>query len=190
MAIARLCTTMVGNDVLEICMQDTIMVIYWQWLCMYTGHHHTVQAVIRACNIWTSGTRKRPPVQIAEGNHHKCRLSVCTSCWDEKHHQRKFLKVRGTRHKHPLAQIGAGCSNNMQLAHRHNYEAWKCPCASSMLLLHPTPTSDGILRNLLGMSRVAICATCGSLLLWVSRIKSHLQHKCLRTQFFTNTLPI
>ena len=23
---------------------------------------------------------KRPPVQVAEGNHHKCKVSVCTSC--------------------------------------------------------------------------------------------------------------
>ena len=55
---------------------------------------------------------KRPPAQVAEGNHHKCRWSVCTSCWNEKHHQCKLLKVRGTGHQHPLAHVGAGCSNN------------------------------------------------------------------------------
>ena len=56
-------------------------------------------------------------MQVAEGNHHKCRLSVCASCWNEKHHQRKLLKVRGTGHQHPLTHVGAKCSENMQLAH-------------------------------------------------------------------------
>ena len=53
--------------------------------------------------------RKRPP---AQGNHNKCRLSVCASCWNEKHHQSTLLKVRGTGHQHPSAQVGAGGSNN------------------------------------------------------------------------------
>ena len=34
------------------------------------------------------------------------------SFWNEKHHQHKLLKVRGTGHQHPSVQFGAGCSNN------------------------------------------------------------------------------
>ena len=51
-------------------------------------------------------------MQVAEGKHHKCRWSVCASRWNEKHHQRKLLKVRGTGHQHPSAQVGVGCGNN------------------------------------------------------------------------------
>ena len=58
---------------------------------------------------------KRPPAQVAEGNHHKCRVSVCASCWNEKHHQRKLLKVRGTGHQHPSAQVGAGAATTCNL---------------------------------------------------------------------------
>ena len=58
---------------------------------------------------------KRPPAQVAEGNHHKCRVSVCASCWNEKHHQHKLLKVRGTGHQHPSAQVGAGAATTCNL---------------------------------------------------------------------------
>ena len=57
---------------------------------------------------------KRPPAQVAEGNHHKCRLSVCVSCWNEKHHQRKLLKVRGqgtSIHRRKLEQDAATTCN-------------------------------------------------------------------------------
>ena len=91
---------------------------------------------------------KRPPAQVAEGNHHKCRVSVCASCWNEKHHQRKLLKVRGTGHQHPSAQVGAGAAT-MQLAHGHNYDACSvhvqvacCCCTRSNLrrwMLVPGP---------------------------------------------------
>ena len=91
---------------------------------------------------------KRPPAQVAEGNHLKCRVSVCASCWNEKHHQRKLLKVRGTGHQHPSAQVGAGAATT-QLAHEHNYDACSvhvqvacCCCTRSNLrrwMLVPGP---------------------------------------------------
>ena len=52
------------------------------------------------------------------------------SCWNEKYHQRKLLKVRGTGHQHPSAQIGVGCSNNTTCTWAQLWH--KCPCASCM----------------------------------------------------------
>ena len=53
-------------------------------------------------------------------------------CILEKCHQRKLLKVGGTGHQHPSAQVGAGCSNNMQLAHGHSYMQVSMPCTSPL----------------------------------------------------------
>ena len=68
---------------------------------------------------------KRPPAQVAEGNHRKCRVSVCASCWNEKHHQRKLLQVRGTGHQHPTAQVGAGAATTCNL-HMGTYMHRSC----------------------------------------------------------------
>ena len=48
-----------------------------------------------------------------------------------------LLKVRGTGHQHPLVQVGAGCSNNMQLAHHMLHSGAH---VRVVLLLHPAPT--------------------------------------------------
>ena len=110
-----------------------------------TYHNHTYSTTTTTqCKLLYAQVvlGKRPPAQVAEGNHHKCLQSVCASCWNEKHHQCKLLKVRETGHQHPSAQVGAGCSNNATCT-------WaqlrcKCPCASCILLLHPAPTcADG-----------------------------------------------
>ena len=88
----------------------------------YTYHNH----IYRTTTTTTTTTQckllyaqvvlgKRPPAQVAEGNHHKCRVSVCASCWNEKHHQRKLLKVRGTGHQHPSVQVGAGAATTCNL---------------------------------------------------------------------------
>ena len=79
------------------------------YICIYIYIYTTTQCKLLYAQVVPG---KRPPAQVAEGNHHKCKQSVCASCWNEKHHQRKLLKVRGTGHQHPSAQVGAGCSNN------------------------------------------------------------------------------
>ena len=56
---------------------------------------------------------KTPPAQVAAGDDdHDCKWSIFASWWKEKHHQRKLHSVNtilGT-------SIGAGCSNQMQVA--------------------------------------------------------------------------
>ena len=56
---------------------------------------------------------KTPPAQVAAGDDdHDCKWSIFASWWKEKHHQRKLRSVKtilGT-------SIGAGCSNQMQVA--------------------------------------------------------------------------
>ena len=60
---------------------------------------------------------KTPPAQVAAGDDdHDCKWSIFASWWKEKHHQRKLHSVNtilGT-------SIGAGCSNQMQLAQGHH----------------------------------------------------------------------
>ena len=79
---------------------------------------------------------KRPLAEVAEGNHHNCRVSVCASCWNEKHYQHKLLKVRGTGHQHPSAQVGAGAATTCNL-HTSTYMHCGCAHVQVMLLLHP-----------------------------------------------------
>ena len=56
-------------------------------------------------------------MQVAAGDDdHDCKWSIFASCWKEKHHQHKLRSVKtilGT-------SIGAGCSNQMQLAQGHH----------------------------------------------------------------------
>ena len=120
--------------------------------CTYHNHIYstTTTTTTTQCKLLYAQVvlGKRPPAQVAEGNHHKCRVSVCASCWNEKHHQRKLLKVRGTGHQHPSAQVGAGAATT-QLAHGHNYDACSvhvqvacCCCTRSNLrrwMLVPGP---------------------------------------------------
>ena len=67
-----------------------------------------------------SAPRKTPPAQVAAGDDdHDCKWSIFASWWKEKHHQRKLHSVNtilGT-------SIGAGCSNQMQLAQGHHLNA-------------------------------------------------------------------
>ena len=90
----------------------------------YTYHNHIYSTTTTTTTTTTTQCKllyaqvvlgKRPPAQVAEGNHHKCRVCVCASCWNEKHHQRKLLKVRGTGHQHPSAQVGAGAATTCNL---------------------------------------------------------------------------
>ena len=91
--------------------------------CTYHVHNHiystttTTTTTTTQCKLLYAQVvlGKRPPAQVAEGNHHKCRVSVCASCWNEKHHQRKLLKVRGTGHQHPSAQVGVGAATTCNL---------------------------------------------------------------------------
>ena len=108
--------------------------------CTYHNHIYSTTTTTTTTNTNTTQCKllyaqvvleKRPPAQVAEGNHHKCRVSVCASCWNEKHHQRKLLKVRGTGHQHPSVQVGAGAATT-QLAHGHNYDA----CRACMQMLN------------------------------------------------------
>ena len=61
-----------------------------------------------------------PPAQVAAGDDdHDCKWNIFASWWKEKHHQRKLHSVKtilGT-------SIGAGCSNQMQLAQGHHRNA-------------------------------------------------------------------
>ena len=106
--------------------------------CTYHNHTYSTTTTTTQCKLLYAQVvcGKRPPAQVAEGNHHKCRVSVCASCWNEKHHQRKLLKVRGTGHQHPSAQVGAGAATTCNL-HMGTTMMHECPCASCMLLLHP-----------------------------------------------------
>ena len=108
------------------------------------NHHHTVQVA---------------QVQL-EHLHH----------WLEgKHHQLKLLKlIRGTRHQHPLDQVGAGCSKNMQLAHGHNLHVSAhvqvaCTCCI-LLQLAPMDAGGGQL-----LESPSLSLTCFSSSLWPSR---------------------
>ena len=89
--------------------------------------------------------------QVAEGNHN--RLGVCASCWNEKHHQRMWLKVKGTAstsiHRRKMEQDAV----TTQLAPGHDYKA--CNPTESVLfyqlLLQVNTTS------VLGMRLVNCC---------------------------------
>ena len=56
---------------------------------------------------------KTPPAQVAAGDdHHDCKWSIFASWWKEKYHQRKLHSVNTIL----VTSIGAGCSNQMQVA--------------------------------------------------------------------------
>ena len=90
--------------------------VYCNLHCIY---NHTVQVAM--CAYSFVGTLvnalllqgKTPPAQVAAGDDdHDCKWSIFASWWKEKHHQRKLHSVNtilGT-------SIGAGCSNQMQVA--------------------------------------------------------------------------
>ena len=82
-------------------------------------YHHTVQVAMCAYSFVRTLVNalvlqgKTPPAQVAAGDDdHDCKWSIFASWWKEKHHQRKLHSVNtilGT-------SIGAGCSNQMQVA--------------------------------------------------------------------------
>ena len=88
-------------------------------ICIYIYHHHTVQVAMCAYSFVHTLVNalvlqgKTPPAQVAAGDDdHDCKWSIFASWWKEKHHQRKLHSVNtimGT-------SIGAGCSNQMQVA--------------------------------------------------------------------------
>ena len=92
----------------------------------HNHHHHTVQVAMCAYSFVRTLVNalvlqgKTPPAQVAAGDDdHDCKWSIFASWWKEKHHQRKLHSVKtilGT-------SIGAGCSNQMQLAQGHHLNA-------------------------------------------------------------------
>ena len=89
-------------------------------------HHHTVQVAMRAysfvCTLANALVLQEntPPAQVAAGDDdHDCKWSIFASGWKEKHHQHKLYSVKtilGT-------SIGAGRSNQMELAQGHHLNA-------------------------------------------------------------------
>ena len=90
------------------------------YICIYIYiYHHTVQVAMCAYSFVRTLVNalvlqgKTPPAQVAAGDdYHDCKWSIFASWWKEKHHQRKLHSVKtilGT-------SIGAGCSNQMQVA--------------------------------------------------------------------------
>ena len=96
------------------------------YIYIYNHHRHTVQVAMCAYSFVRTLVNalvlqgKTPPAQVAAGDDdHDCKWSIFASWWKEKHHQRKLHSVKtilGT-------SIGAGCSNQMQLAQGHHLNA-------------------------------------------------------------------
>ena len=109
----------------------------------HNHHHHTVQVAMCAYSFVRTLVNalvlqeKTPPAQVAAGDDdHDCKWSIFASWWKEKHHQRKLRSVKtilGT-------SIGAGCSNQMQVAQGQDLHFKVVPLCK--LLLCP------VLRNL------------------------------------------
>ena len=75
---------------------------------------------------------KTPPAQVAAGDDdHDCKWSIFASWWKEKHHQHKLRSVKtilGT-------SIGAGCSNQMQVAQGQDLYFKVVPLCKLVLVL-------------------------------------------------------
>ena len=88
-------------------------------IIIHYNHLHTAQVAVCAYSFMRTLANalvlqgKAPPAQVAAGDDdHYCKWSIFASWWKEKHHQRKLHRVKtilGT-------SIGAGCSNQMQVA--------------------------------------------------------------------------
>ena len=81
-------------------------------MCAYSFVHTLVNVLVLQ--------GKTPPAQVAAGDDdHDCKWSIFAGWWMEKHHQRKLHSVKTTLG----TSIGAGCSNQMQLAQGHHLNA-------------------------------------------------------------------
>ena len=127
-------------DVFRVCTRNTPRNhdFYITYIYIYVYHRHTVQVAICVCSICASVTRKKttstsyrrsPPQVQVECLHYivaGMKNTTSKSCWRS--------GGPGTSiHWRTLERDAA----TTQLAHGHNYEACKCPCASWMLLLQP-----------------------------------------------------
>ena len=89
------------------------------------------------------GIQKVPPVQVADDDHHRCKLCFCISWWQEKHHQRKlqWVKTISETSRCRMQQTNAGSTRAS-----FDYIGFLPFCKLRCCLLYPAPTSfqDGL----------------------------------------------